>query len=83
MMSSFLLLLSNGVPTTDPKAEKWEKLSELESGKTYLLGPMMSLNQACDTGHANPPLFVVPAWAVQGPERFGGYQRSEGFRALD
>lgn len=24
------LLLSNGVPTTDPKAEKWEKLSELE-----------------------------------------------------
>ena len=24
------LLLSNGVPTTDPKAGKWEKLSELE-----------------------------------------------------
>lgn len=59
------LLLSNGVPTTDPKAGKWEKLSELE-WKTYLLGPMMSLNQACDTDHANPPRphFLAPAYCA-------------------
>ena len=42
------------------------KSSPSWSGKTYLLGPMMSLNQACDTDHANPPHphFLVPAYCA-------------------